>query len=300
MITQDILIDESIKTKTNSRLNEGQLVYQHTELVSFLKDIRLRLGEEGSYSRLAHRCGLKSRTEAKKVFLGEKGISKLALEQLAQSLDLPSSAREYLELLRIFEVSTDPEKVWALGQRILRIRKDFVESDRTELGENQLCLLENWWTIPLLHYFDLKDQAPDLHSILKAFRGRVSLVEIQKSIEDLIEYKLLERGSDSKLKRSTQTNVWLKGIPNPLIKRFHQMMILLAHSAVTDSPPENRYVMSTTLPIKKANIENLRERVKSFMEEMTALYATAEAEEVHQLNIQLFSILTPNLPSNCD
>jgi len=75
------------------------------------------------------------------------------------------------------------------------------------------------------------------------------------------------------------------------VKNYHRQMIHLSLEALEREPAARRDISSVTIPVKRADIPKLKERLQLLRKELLNLAAGhGEAEDVVQLNFQLFAL----------
>jgi uncharacterized protein (TIGR02147 family) len=96
--------------------------------------------------------------------------------------------------------------------------------------------------------------------------------------------------------RLVKTNAHLRvptGTINNIVTNFHRQMIdkALKELDTTDAArKEKRLVTGITVSVPSSQIPAAKEKIENFKREMAGLMTAGEADEVYQLNIQLFPL----------
>ncbi len=264
-------------------------VYRYTDSLAFINDAKERLNK--TYSSLAEELGISSRTKIKKIFKGGMSIPKQTLQQLGEKFGLDKNELTYLDSLRVFNQTEDAETAVTLFAKLVHFRKKHhIEYDNHELDQTQLTLLKKWYYLPILYFLGIKKVDPTPFSIVKGFHGKLSMDEVQDAITVLLDINLVKYTPEGKLIPVHQSVNLLDGIPRPLIKRFHSMMIKKAEESVYGLPINKRYLMSATINIEKNMIPKIQERILKFIVDLDEDFSSNDANSIYQANIQLFNI----------
>ena len=270
-------------------------VYHYTDLAECLcglKNFRARKNRaEAAFTALAEKLGAGSRTEVKKIFKGGVPVPKATLVRIAEVFELGPDESDYLELLRRFQLSQEPNTAMALFKKIQEMRSRHLHITHSHvLSETQLEVLESWYTLPLLFYLDLKDHSHDPDVISRHFGGKISPDQVTTSFRKLERVNLIRRYEDGRWVKTEHSVAILDHLPRPMVKRFHQMMIERSLESVQGLPPERRHLMGLSIAVKKDQLELLKKRISDFMVCLDQEFSSSEADQLYQLNLQLFNL----------
>lgn len=269
-------------------------VYSFDETTAFLKEFKSRLEREAparsTYQTLAEELDMGSRTQARKVFKGDLKIAKKSLLALGGAFGFDKQQIAYLDLLRQFEQSKDPDVSIGIYKKVVQLRKRNSSSDAYELTEAQLKLLDNWYHIHILYYFDLLGAASNAEDIYLAFKGQITHSEIEESLRVLQEIDLVEVTKDGNYKKTKGQVTLLDNLPRAVVKKFHAMMIERSQKAVYGIPFEQRYLMASTIPVKKSSVAIINQRIAEFVNQLDKEFSVAGADAIYQLNLQFFHV----------
>jgi uncharacterized protein (TIGR02147 family) len=173
-------------------------------------------------------------------------------------------------------------------ERLARFRP-FREARRLESAQAEY---HSHWFLPAIRELVRRpDFSSDPKWIAKQLQPAISAAQAKRALELLCKLGLLEPGSDGRL---VQTSEIITTGPGPLghhIFNYHHMMLERAGEALDSLPREERDVSCLTLCVSQAKLEELKERVRAFRQE---LLRTAELdnspERVVQINFQVFPL----------
>jgi len=271
-------------------------IFSYTQYGDYLIDMKEFLKQNQkpmSFSELGEAIGPISRTKAKKIFRGESPMSKNVLEKIATLLHLTTIEIQFLDLLRKYSHTKDADTAVELFKKITDFKKKHVEKNKTlELTDKQFILLEDWFYIPILQYIDLKNASATPIGIVQAFKGKLTLDQVEQGINKLKEAGLLAITANGTLKKSFEIMTLLDGLPRPLVKKYHKMMIEKALDSIYGMPMDKRAVMSTTINIRQEMVPEIKQKISQFILKLNEDYTVPDANAIYQVNLQIFNILS--------
>ena len=173
-------------------------------------------------------------------------------------------------------------------ERLARYRP-FREARRLESAQAEY---HSHWYLPAIRELVRRAEfSDDPKWIAKQLQPPISAAQAKRALELLRKLGLLEQAQDGRL---VQTSEVITTGPGPLghhIFNYHHMMLERAAEALDSLPREERDVSCLTLCVSEAKLSDLKERVRSFRQE---LLRTAELdnspERVVQINFQVFPL----------
>jgi uncharacterized protein (TIGR02147 family) len=155
------------------------------------------------------------------------------------------------------------------------------------------------WYLPVIRELVRRpDFSSDPKWVARQLRPAISAAQAKRALELLCKLGLLEPNAEGRL---MQTSEIVTTGPGPLghhIFNFHHVMLERAAEALDSLPREERDVSCLTLCVSQAKLEELKQRVRDFRQE---LLRTAELddspERVVQINFQIFPLSIAAEPS---
>lgn len=199
-------------------------------------------------------------------------ITRKKAEEILSKLDLDCSQKEsFIES-------------FVINEKIQYINNDAPKKINIERMES-----EHWKIFAILNIIETDNFIFDVTWIAKRLVLKES--EVKEIIDYLFQEKLIKIASDSKLKRTANRLKTSDGILSVAIKNGHMINCDLARRSILETPINERDLTSTTMPIDPTKLEEAREIIRRFHNEMYAFLSTGKnITEVYKLNIQLFPL----------
>ena len=271
-------------------------VFFYTDHQKYLYDLKEHYNQTDEKSSLGSYAGISqllsgsnTRTKVKKMFTGESTISQKALLKLVDIYNLNKEEIEYVNYLRKFQEVKDADNAVAIYSKVVQARKKHVDKATQLLDGAKIKIYENWYLLPLMFYFDLKDADLNIKNIEAAFFKKLTQEEIEKGIQTLCDLKLIAV-LDGKIIREKKFFALIGGVPSPLIKKFHYDMGKKGLHSIYNTPFEKRHLSALTLPVETKKLPLIQEKISRFLMQLNEEFETTEGDGVYQLNMQLFSL----------
>ncbi|MCK5073417.1 MAG: TIGR02147 family protein [Bacteriovoracaceae bacterium] len=267
-------------------------VYGYSDHLEFFQDRKDQLNamrEKVTFLSIAETIGISSRTKMKRIFKGDMKMSKNVLSSLGIFFGLKQKEIDYLELLRVFAENDNIDKAMVVYDKIIKIKKKNSEND-VSLNETQLKMLDQWYYAPIYTYLGMSNISCDLIDIASAFHRKLSVEQVREAIEVLITIKVLKYTENGKIVPVNSSINILDGLPRPLVKKFHIMMIEQAKKSVMGMPKEKRFLMSATLSMKQIMVPVLKKKIQEFIVKIYNDFSVEDGNTIYQINSQLFNL----------
>jgi uncharacterized protein (TIGR02147 family) len=241
-----------------------------------------------SFRVFSRRAKIRSSNYLRLVIDGERNLTRDMAGRFAEACELLGPAREFFcELVEYCQGKTAQERS-RMYERLARYRP-FREARRLESAQAEY---HSHWYLPAIRELVRRaDFSSDPKWIAKQLRPAISAARAKRALELLCKLGLLEQDSEGRL---VQTSEIITTGPGPLghhIFNYHHMMLERAAEALDSLPREERDLSCLTLCVSQAKLAELKERVRSFRQE---LLRTAELdnspERVVQINFQVFPL----------
>lgn len=248
-----------------------------------------------SFRVFSRRAGIRSSNYLRLVIDGERNLTRDMAGRFADGCELAGAAREFFcELVEYCQSKTAQERS-RMYERLARHRP-FREARRLESAQAEYH--SQWYLPAIRELVRREDFSSDPKWIARQLQPAISAAQAKRALELLCKLGLLEQGPDGRL---VQTSEIITTGPGPLghhIFNYHHMMLERAAEALDSLPREERDLSCLTLCVSDAKLAELKERVRSFRQE---LLRTAELddspERVVQINFQVFPLSIAAEPS---
>lgn len=265
-------------------------VLQYTNYRVYLRDYyeyKKKTTAAFSLRFFAEKAGLSSHAHLKLAIDGKRNITKNTATKLIHGLGLENQRAAYFESLVFFnQATTDEDKKIYYAQLI----KASPRSRLHKMDKAQLRIFKEWHHSAILEMVGLKDFRPIPDQISKRLRGLITPAQVTESLNLLLELGLLVKTANG-YRQSNPLITTDDEVQDVVVKMYHNQMLSLSNKMLNDLPGAERDVSSLTFGIKRSDFVNLKKHLQLMRKELLDFSAKAgEAEEVVQINIQLFPL----------
>jgi uncharacterized protein (TIGR02147 family) len=220
------------------------------------------------------------------------------LEMVCQGTRLASDdflfrAKNYLKL-------TDQEFLF-LGLLVRRDRKpnplldeeianfSRLALDQELLDEKVFKMVSDWQHLVLKQFFR-SPRKISAAKIAQALRGKLSVPQVQKTLQTLTQLGVIQLDPESGEIRPTQNKGFFSqaDVPSTAVRSHHRQMMARAVEAMEELPVLEREITAMTLSFNPANYSKVKNEIREFKNRIDARYGEERADAVYQLNIQFF------------
>lgn len=269
-----------------------QSIYDYVDFRKFLSDSFDEKNKENkkfSKSYICREMGVpNSRSYFTDIIGGDRALSNAKAELLVTIFELDTDEAQYFRLLVQYNQTMMPnEKKFYLDQ-LLRAAKP----EKVDLNPKFFALYGKWYHSSIRALLDVVTFTGDCTLLAEKLIPTISVEEIEESIALLLDLKLIEKNEDGCFKPTdsyiTSGNAALH---NEIIKQYQIDCIELSKNAVYNAKVQKKNISTKTISVSDETYDLIRERLNQFKEEVSAIIQKDEhkAENVYQLNIQLFS-----------
>lgn len=122
-----------------------------------------------------------------------------------------------------------------------------------------------------------------------AYRLKLTEKRVNEVLENLLSIGLIIKTEDSYVKGSADLKT-SDNVTNLALQKAHATELELAQTALREVPIELRDFTSMTLAIDTKKIKEAQVLIRAFLKQMDELLETEDADEVYQMNVQLFPL----------
>ncbi len=242
-----------------------------------------------SYRLFSRIAGFKSPNQLLLVIQNQRNIALASINKYFQALKLKHSEQKYFECLVKFNQAENMSAKKAYFEDLSTHwvkRESFLENE-------QLQYLSNWYYAAVREMVNLKDFKENGAWISKKLGGLITPTQAQRTIEELLALKLIERDSNQRL---VQTNNYVTTgdeIQSVAAFLYHEQMIKLALEALKEKS-STRNTTALTFTMTQKDYNSVVDKINNFRKEIVGLIQNREIqnqdEALYQLNIHLFPI----------
>jgi len=223
----------------------------------------------------------------KDILNGRQNLSIAVTRKYGAAMRLSAKEIEYFEALVGFNNSkSNSEKNRFFGEMV-RLRG---RSSVKYLDVKQYDYFSQWYNAVVREMVTQREMGDVPEAISREIIPEVSPAKIRKSVELLKDLGLIYRDESGRW-LATDTVVSSEyEIESVALKNYHMEMIELAKQSIERFSADQRELQGLTLSSSRAMYKMLKERIRSFTNEVLDMVAgeKQKAEVVFQLNLQLF------------
>ncbi len=241
----------------------------------------------------ARKLGLKATASLSMVLNGQRLPGPKMTRSLVRYFGFSDQKREryFLNLIHLHKAKKDPAMKLMLLQQLERENPG---GKFTVLSAEQFAAIAQWHHYAVREMTQLSDFSSNPEWIQKKLLFPVTLSEIRRAIQRLIDLKVLKTDSRGRLKTEGGTLDTSSDIASEAIRRFHEQMIENSKACIRAVGVEERELGGVTFSIRKEAVPVAKEKIRKFVQEMLDLLESPKnAEAVYQLNVQFFPLTKP-------
>jgi len=265
-------------------------LYSFTHYRSFLKSYYEQKRAENtgfSIQAWAMRANIKSKSTLTMILNGSRDPGAEVLEKLVKYFKFKKNEEEYFkDLVRLEKIKNDPRLSILLMEKV---GKYHPAGKFKLLDFSSFEMISSWKAYAVREMVLLEEFTANPYWIAEKLAFKITVPEVKKYIDILIQLNLLTKIEDGSLKQVETRVTTDDDISNEALKRFHESNIDNAKKAVRLFNTSERYMGGTVFTTKKKNLEKAKEVIRRFEDEMLELFEQ-EGDATVMLNIQLFPL----------
>lgn len=264
-------------------------IFEYVDYRFFLEDYfndRKKTTRRFSYRSFAQKAGL-SASLLKDILSRRQNLTVPAMHKYAAAMELGKKETSYFEALVGFNnAGSNLEKNRYFGEMV-RLRG---RSPVKFLDSQQYEYFSEWYHAVVRELVTHAGFGCDPEAISHSIIPAVSVAKVRKSITLLKNLGLIYEGPDGKWHASDKIVSSEYEIRSIALKNYHIGMLQQATDALEHLPSEEREFQGLTLSANRKTFLRMKERIRSFTDELLAMAAAEEedADEVYQINLQMF------------
>lgn len=265
---------------------ESYLNYR--EFLSDFFEYKKNLNKNYSYRSFTMKAGLSSPSHLKMVIDGKRNLSDKSLSKIVKGFSFNSKTAEFLEAMVKFNQADDNQNRSNYFSRLIELRSK--SSSLHKLENNSFKFLSNWYTVAIYVLVGTPDFVNDADWIQYKLNNKVSLSNINKSLEIMLDLSLIKFMGD-KLVQSNGALSAGDDTKDIAVYDYHKQMLNLATEALDNVDNELKEFNGATVSISKDEIPLLKEKIRKFRKEINEITSNNnDGNDVYQVNVQLFPI----------
>jgi uncharacterized protein (TIGR02147 family) len=244
-----------------------------------------------SYRLFARRAGQSSPSLLHHVIEGKRNLTTTTTEAFCRAMELRRDEADFFTYLVQFDQTKTPEERNEVWRRISATRR-FREARRIDGDSFQY--LSHWYYPAIRELATCAGFRREPEWIAKNLEPPITEPQARKALEILLLLGLLTEGEEGKLVPAEASVATADEVQGLAAHNYHQGMLDRAKDAIDTFKPDERQFGSVTVAIKAERVPELKKEIAEFHKRMLDLCdASAEADRIYQLNVQLFPLSAP-------
>jgi uncharacterized protein (TIGR02147 family) len=267
------------------------VIFEYVDYRFFLKDyfdLQKKLSGDFTYRSFAKKAGL-SPSLLKDILSKRQNLTLPAMHKYAGAMQLNAKEIAYFKALVGFNnADTNAEKNRFFGEMVSLRGRSSVKF----LDLRQYDYFSKWYNSVVRELMVHAGLGDDAEAISRAIVPSVSPGKIRKSIALLKELGLVFQGQGGVWRASDKVVSSEYEIQSVASKNYHASMLERAREALDRFASDEREFQGMTVSGSRATLLRMKERIRAFTDELLATAAAEKetAEEVYQINIQMFPL----------
>jgi len=270
-------------------------IFEYLDYRAWLRDIyETGKASEGgfSYRAFCQLVGFSSPNHIKLVIEGERNLGRSSVDRVGRALGLDREERRFFKALVKFDHATLPSEK---NEAYKAIASSQYFRDARHINHGMFVYLSHWYYPAIREMAARPDFREDPDWIAQQTVPRIEPEQAREALELLIDLGLLTRNDDGELERGDPNLTTGHEVFSLAVGNYHRQMTGLAMDSIVTVPREQRDISAITICVEAATIDELKQRVHQFREQIAERSDADEAPDVvYQLNIQLFPLSRPS------
>ncbi|MCB0385756.1 MAG: TIGR02147 family protein, partial [Bdellovibrionales bacterium] len=246
-----------------------------------------------SYAAFSASADIKSPNYLKLIIEGQRNLSMDMVKKFARALGLSKEEAREFKALVLYGQARDPLErnryLKALSE--LRVKKQIRSG---EINTEAWDKVPGWVSWVIYALADQRGVDFDPVQLRRTLRDRVSVDEIKRAIDLLLESGELKRNEEGEITKGRELVNGYESIPVAMVRKIQAELIYLGLESLFQDDPTEREVGALTMALTKEEFEKIKFEVrqlkKRLLKDIKVSRSQSKGERVYQLNIQLFPV----------
>lgn len=270
-------------------------IFEYVDYRFFLEDyfnLQKKSSRRFSYRSFAQKAGVAA-SLLKDILSRRQKLTIPTMRKYAAAMELGKKECAYFEALVGFNNATSNKEKNRFFGEMVRLRG---RSAVRFLDVRQYEYFSEWYHPVVRELVTHVGVGCNAEAIARCIFPAVSPAKIRKSISLLRELGLIYESPDGTWHASDKIVSSEYEIRSVALKNYHTGIMERAVEALDSSPGEDREFQGLTISASRATFRRMKERIRVFTDELLSMAAseTEEAEEVFQVNLQMFPFTRRN------
>lgn len=279
-------------TRPSVNYESHMQIYDFSSFSEYLKSVLKKKQEKNprfSLRAWSTQVGLKNPSTLSRV-LNKKGTMPMSYaKKLAETLSLKEDELRYFELLVLIHEAEGTEQETILKSLLTEVKNR--NPKQTLISQDIFAAISQWYHLAIRELVALKEFREDATWIAKKLNDDITPTQATEAIERMLRLGLLIRNDKQQLIRAHNTVALVESeVRSTAIRSYHQQLIELALKSIHGQPTNERFLLSSTMAVRRSDYEKLVAILENMHKEMLSLTAQNNADEVYQVCTQAFRL----------
>jgi len=244
-----------------------------------------------TYFEYAEDSGLGHNNLLNALVRGRRPLTPKTCRKLIVHFGLVGKERQYFEALVEHSYARDPVVREQIFRKLVALKGRLVVN---ELDRLKLEFFSHWSHAVLLELMSCADSSLEPDWFRDKIRPKLSSDEIKNGLELLCRIGYARKNEALSKYDVIQSDVSTGAeVESVALVRYHQTLLDLARSAVTDCPPEEREINSLVLTVTTEEFQTLKEKIQEISQQIYEQHPgrpEASDAKVVQVSMQVFPL----------
>ena len=244
-----------------------------------------------TYFEYAEDSGLGHNNLLNALIRGRRPLTPKTCKKLVIHFGLVGKERQYFEALVEHSYARDPVVREQIFRRLVSLKGRLVVN---ELDRLKLEFFSHWSHAVLLELMSCTDSSLEPEWFQEKISPKLSSDEVKNGLELLCRIGYARRNETLSKYEVIQSDVSTGAeVESVALVRYHQTLLDLARSAVTDCPPEEREINSLVLTVTAQEFQLLKEKIQEISQQIYDEHPGqphASDAQVVQVSMQVFPL----------
>jgi len=264
------------------------MILEHENYRSYLKQVlSTRQNTNPSYSLRSMAKQLKMAPSLlSDVCTGKRHLSQLKALDVAKTLGMNDSERDYFCLLVQLDATEAPELKELLQRQLYRINS---QKPVRDLSVDQFRAISEWYHLAILQLFAVDGIVINKQTVAKQFD--LPVAECEQALERLQRLDLIEKNEDGNYRRLEHTIQVSSKTPSEALRKYHRQTMAKASEALDTQTNDERFVGSETFSFNPADFKKANAILENCFTQLIALSSQQKRKsQVYHAGIQFFRL----------
>lgn len=267
-------------------------IFEYSDYRLFLSDYySYKKTHNLSYSHrvFAKQAGLSSPSHLLMIIKGDRNLSLKTIPKFVNGLNLSPKEAKFFELMVLYTQTDDLAMKAKYFSEIMSIKANLAKLHSLE--KEKFDFLSKWYVVAIYVLIDTKNFKPDVGWISKRLGERITAAQVNETLQSLLRLEMIEPDIIRGYKQKPGALTVADDTRSIAVYEYHQSMLRLAAEALRRNAQSSREFNGATISIPRGKLPEIKEKIRAFRKDINQFASAFEdADEVYQLNIQLFPL----------